>query len=126
MFSITMINTILSKVTMQTKVINQTIEKHPGCIAEALSIVGNKWTALLVMEMSRGVTRFSNFETALSGISPRTLSQRLDYLESVEIIIKKKFVEVPPRVEYKLTNKGKDLLPILQSMANWGDKYYQN
>jgi DNA-binding HxlR family transcriptional regulator len=102
---------------------NPKIEKRPGCVAWALCVVGNKWTALIVMELSKGAARFSALEHALGGISPRTLSQRLDYLEEKKLITKKAFAEVPPRVEYALTDKGKDLLPILKSMAAWGDKY---
>jgi DNA-binding HxlR family transcriptional regulator len=63
-------------------------------------------------------------EHALSGISPRTLSQRLDDMEHCGLITKKSFAEVPPRVEYTLTQKGKDLLPILKSMGDWGEKYF--
>ncbi len=85
--------------------------------------MGNKWTALLIMELAKGPTRFCILEDSLEGISPRTLSQRLDELETNSIITRKKFAEVPPRVEYKLTEKGKDLIPILKSMAVWGNKY---
>jgi DNA-binding HxlR family transcriptional regulator len=68
--------------------INPKIEKHPGCVAEALSILGNKWTALIVMQLAAGPARFSKLETAVGGISPRTLSQRLDDLEQKKIITK--------------------------------------
>jgi DNA-binding HxlR family transcriptional regulator len=109
---------------MQATIVDQSkIEKHPGCVAEALCIIGNKWTALLVMELAKGNTRFSHIETSLKGISPRTLSQRLDYLVDQSIITKKNFLEMPPRIEYSLTQKGYDLIPILQSMASWGNKY---
>jgi DNA-binding HxlR family transcriptional regulator len=109
---------------MQVKVLNNPkIEKHPGCVAEALDIVGNKWTALIIMELFRGPTRFSVLQNKLDGISPRTLSQRVDELERKNVITKRSYAEVPPRVEYSLTNKGKDLLSILKSMAAWGDKY---
>ncbi len=109
---------------MQVKVsTNPKIEKNPGCVAEAVAIMGNKWTALLVMELAKGPGRFSALENTLNGISPRTLSQRLDYLEQKNVITKKSFAEVPPRVDYKLTSKGLDLIPILKSMAAWGDKY---
>jgi DNA-binding HxlR family transcriptional regulator len=111
---------------MQVKVSdNKSIEKRPGCVAQALAIVGNKWTALIVKELSDGCARFSALEAALPGISPRTLSQRLDYMEQHKLITKRSFAEVPPRVEYTLTKKGQDLLPILESMACWGDKYYK-
>jgi DNA-binding HxlR family transcriptional regulator len=110
---------------MQVKVsTNPEIEKKPGCVAEALAIMGNKWTALLIMELSKGPARFTALEKALTGISPRTLSQRLDELEEKLIITKKCYAEVPPRVEYDLTRKGTDLIPILKSMAQWGSKYY--
>jgi DNA-binding HxlR family transcriptional regulator len=99
------------------------IEERPGCVAEALLILGNKWTALIVMELSKGCGRFSTLEQSLNGISPRTLSQRLDDLEQRKLITKKSFAEVPPRVEYTLTKKGEDLMPILKSMAAWGDRY---
>lgn len=109
---------------MQGKVsTNPKIEKHPGCVAEAVSIMGNKWTALLIMELAKGPTRFCALEDSLNGISPRTLSQRLDDLEEKLVISKKKYAEVPPRVEYALTKKGRDLIPILKSMATWGNKY---
>jgi DNA-binding HxlR family transcriptional regulator len=109
---------------MQTKVLTDiNIEKRPGCVAAALAILGNKWTALIVKELAEGCARFSTLEHALKGISPRTLSQRLDEMERCKLITKKSFAEVPPRVEYTLTQKGKDLLPILRSMGEWGEKY---
>lgn len=102
---------------------NPKIEKRPGCVAEAVTILGDKWTPLIVLELSRGPNRFSKLEHCLAGISPRTLSQRLDDLEQKKLITKRSFAEVPPRVEYTLTDKGRDLLPILKSMASWGEKY---
>ena len=109
---------------MQVKAIQALeIESRPGCVAAALGILGNRWTALIVKELSEGCARFSTLECALKGISPRTLSQRLDDMEQMKLITKKTFAEMPPRVEYTLTPKGKDLLPILRSMAEWGNKY---
>jgi len=109
---------------MQVKVLNNPkIEKHPGCVAEALGVIGNKWTALIIMELAKGPARFSALETSLK-IGPRTLSQRLDELVQKRMITKQSFAEVPPRVEYTLTDKGKDLMPVLRSMAAWGDKYH--
>ncbi len=107
---------------MQDIVKDTTIESRPGCVAAALAVLGDKWTALLVMEIARGTTRFSALEKKLA-ISPRTLSQRLDSLEANQLITKQHFAEIPPRVEYTLTAKGDDLIPILQSMADWGSKY---
>lgn len=103
---------------------NQLTEPKTGCIEQALAIVGNKWTALIVRELSFGTRRFSELQRATPGISPRTLSQRLDDMEGVGIVTRQTFAEVPPRVEYALTDKGSDLLPILQQMADWGYKHY--
>lgn len=109
---------------MQDKVLrNRRIEKKPGCVAEAVSIMGDKWTALIILKLADGATRFSALEDTLEGISPRTLSQRLTSLEEKSIVTKEKYAEVPPRVEYSLKKKGEDLIPILRSMAKWGDKY---
>jgi len=102
-----------------------TIEKRPGCIQQALVVVGNKWTALIIRDLTAGPQRFSQLEKQIAGISPRTLSQRLDDLEEVGIITKTSFAEVPPRVEYSLTDKGRDLIPILEQMATWGDKHHE-
>ncbi len=102
---------------------NTKIENHPGCVAEALDIMGNKWTALIIMQLAKGALRFSALESSVCGISPRTLSQRLDDLERKKVITKQSFAEAPPRVEYALTTKGQDLLPILKCMAIWGEKY---
>jgi DNA-binding HxlR family transcriptional regulator len=101
----------------------QKIEPKEGCIACAANILGSKWTALILRDLANGSKRFGEFEASLNGISPRTLSQRLDDLEQEGIITKKSFAEAPPRVEYSLTDKGRDLLPILKSMAAWGARY---
>ncbi len=100
------------------------VEPKEGCVATAMDVIGNKWTALILRDLIDGSKRFSELERSLKGISPRTLSQRLDDLEKCQIITKASFAEVPPRIEYTLTEKGRDLLPILKQMANWGNKYY--
>ncbi|HUC88377.1 MAG TPA: helix-turn-helix domain-containing protein [Candidatus Binatia bacterium] len=100
------------------------IEPKVGCIASAMAIIGNKWTALILRDLSVGPSRFSELEKSVGQINPRTLSQRLDDLEEHGIIKKQVFAEVPPRVTYTLTEKGRSLLPILKQMAVWGKKYY--
>ncbi|HEY1064016.1 MAG TPA: helix-turn-helix domain-containing protein [Candidatus Saccharimonadales bacterium] len=103
----------------------QPVEPKVGCIAGAMEIIGNKWTALILRDLMTGCKRFCELEKSVGNINPRTLSQRLDDLEKHGIITKQTFAEVPPRIEYTLTAKGQDLLPILRQMAAWGDKYYQ-
>ena len=99
------------------------LEPQVGCIASAMAIIGNKWTALILRDLSEGPKRFGELEKSVVGINPRTLSQRLDDLEQHAIITKTSYAEVPPRVEYTLTQKGVDLMPVLRQMAEWGDKY---
>jgi DNA-binding HxlR family transcriptional regulator len=98
------------------------IEPKCGNIGYALRIIGDKWSGQIVRDLTSGPKRFTELEQSLL-IGPRTLSQRLDSLAAQDIISKKSYAEAPPRVEYSLTAKGEDLLPILQSMASWGHKY---
>lgn len=102
----------------------KTVEPKVGCIASAMEIIGNKWTALILRDLMTGPKRFCELEKTVGKINPRTLSQRLDDLEQHKIVTRKSYAEVPPRIEYTLTQKGEDLLPILQQMAAWGDKYH--
>lgn len=104
---------------------SEPIEPRIGCVAAAMEIIGAKWTSLLIKELANGPKRFCEFEEAIPKINPRTLSQRLDDLESHGIVTKERFNEVPPRIEYKLTPKGQDLIPVLRSMAEWGNKYHE-
>ncbi len=82
-----------------------------------------KWTLLLVRELSEGCSRFCELERSLVGISPRTLSLRLRALEEQEIVERQTFGEVPPRVEYALTDKGLALLPIIDDMRAYGERW---
>jgi DNA-binding HxlR family transcriptional regulator len=100
------------------------LEPKGSCIASAMEIIGNKWTALILYDLSSGPRRFSELEKSVGKINPRTLSQRLDDLEDHEIITKRAYAEVPPRIEYSLTKKGEDLMPVLRAMSAWGDVYY--
>jgi len=95
------------------------------CVATAAAIVGAKWTPQLLYALANGVERFGELQKEAGGINPRTLSARLDELEEQGIVAKVSFAEVPPRVEYSLTQKGRDLLPILECMVDWGEKYAQ-
>lgn len=103
---------------------SEALESKSGCIASAMEIIGNKWTALILRDLAHGPKRFGELEKSVGSINPRTLSQRLDDLEKHAIITKESYAEVPPRTEYRLTAKGEDLIPVLRAMSAWGDKYY--
>jgi DNA-binding HxlR family transcriptional regulator len=100
------------------------VEQRGGCIATAMQVIGNKWTALILRDLAAGPKRFSELQKSVDGVNPRTLSQRLDDLEAHAIVTRQAYAEVPPRIEYTLTTKGRDLIPVLQQMADWGVKYY--
>jgi DNA-binding HxlR family transcriptional regulator len=89
-------------------------------VCRTAQIVCGKWTLLLVKELAEGQSRFCELERSLEGISPRTLSLRLRALEEEGIVIRETFPEVPPRVEYALTEKGQALAPIVEDMRAYG------
>jgi DNA-binding HxlR family transcriptional regulator len=92
-------------------------------IFRTAEIVCGKWTLLLVRDLADGRTRFCELERSLAGISPRTLSLRLRALEEEGMIERHTYPEVPPRVEYALTAKGRDLLPLIADMRAYGSRW---
>src|SRR2546430_4247069 len=86
-------------------------------------IVCGKWTLLIIRDLAEGRSRFCELERSLAGISPRTLSLRLRALEEEGIVERHTFPEVPPRVEYALTEKGRALLPIIEAMRTYGRQW---
>ena len=91
-----------------------------GCCAE---IISGKWTLLLIRDLAEGSCRFCELERSLEGISPRTLSLRLRALEDNGIVKRKTYPEVPPRVEYGLTEKGRALVPLIEDMRAYGRRW---
>ena len=102
------------------RTMNPTHESTTCSVAACADILGTKWTALLVHDMSEGARRFSQLEHACPGISPRTLSERLRALEAEGILVRRSYPESPPRVEYQLTEKGEAMLPIIAAMREFG------
>jgi len=96
-------------------------ETCPVC--RTAEIVCGKWTLLLVRELAEGRSRFCELERELTGISPRTLSLRLRALEAEGIVERRTFPEVPPRVEYGLTEKGRALVPIIDDLRSYGERW---
>jgi DNA-binding HxlR family transcriptional regulator len=95
---------------------------HTAELKRALSLIGDKWSSLILLELSRGNTRFVTLKAAL-GINNTTLTRRLDALTQAGLVTKQAFKEYPPRIEYTLTNKGEDLLPALHALAQWVRKH---
>jgi DNA-binding HxlR family transcriptional regulator len=86
-------------------------------------VVAGKWTLLMLRDLAEGPRRFSELQRSLKGISPRTLSVRLRALDEEGIIARREFAEMPPRVEYRLTEKGRALVPIVDAMRDYGREW---
>jgi DNA-binding HxlR family transcriptional regulator len=106
-----------------TRTMNPTHEATTCAVAASAEIIGAKWTALLVHDLSEGPRRFSELERSCIGISPRTLAERLRVLETEGIVARHSYPESPPRVEYELTEKGAALLPIIDAMREFGHEW---
>ena len=92
-------------------------------VVRTADIVCGKWTLLVIRDLAEGRSRFCELERSLAGISPRTLSLRLRALEEEGIVERQTYAEVPPRVEYTLTAKGRALIPIIDGMRAYGERW---
>src|SRR6201984_2810139 len=109
--------------TPATRTMNAVHDPSTCAVAASAEIIGAKWTALLVHDLSEGPRRFSQLEHSCSGISPRPLAERLRALEQEGIVERRSYPESPPRVEYELTSKGESLLPIIDAMREFGHEW---
>ncbi len=108
---------------MYSVAIMTSTKQSVGCVKEATKVIGDKWTPqLLRFFINEEKVRFCQLQDLTDGINPRTLSARLDHLEDLGIIEKTITTSIS-RCEYSLTNKGKDLLPIIVDMESWSRKY---
>ena len=94
-------------------------------VCATADLVCAKWTILVIRDLASGCSRFCELERSLSGISPRTLSLRLRALEEEGIVERRTYPEVPPRVEYELTEKGRGLLPLIEDMRTYGREWLE-
>ena len=93
-------------------------------IAGTLDVIGDRWVILILRELFlRDARRFQDFEPMLPGLTPSVLSARLKSLEADEVIATRTYEVHPPRLEYYLTPKGRELGPILRAMKSWGEKH---
>jgi DNA-binding HxlR family transcriptional regulator len=96
----------------------------PTCpVCRTAEIISGKWTLLVIRDLSTDSRRFCELERSLEGISPRTLSLRLRALEEHGIVERHTYPEVPPRVEYVLTEKGRALVPLIEDMRSYGKRW---
>ncbi len=102
----------------------RTYESQQSCpIARTLDIIGDRWTVLVLRDLSGGGRRFQDLLTSLEGISPNLLADRLKTLEAHGIVGRSFYSEHPPRAQYRLTEKGTALQPTLDALRDWGERY---
>ncbi|MBU9735870.1 winged helix-turn-helix transcriptional regulator [Diplocloster agilis] len=99
-------------------------KKMPQCPVEmTLQLIGDKWKVLIIRDLMEGTKRFNELMRSVTGISQKVLTSHLRAMEKAGLVNRKVFAEVPPRVEYSLTETGLSLKPILDSMVAWGMHY---
>jgi DNA-binding HxlR family transcriptional regulator len=91
-------------------------------VAVAAELLGDGWTLLLVRDLAGGPRRFTQLQTS-TGISPRVLTDRLQALVAAGVMTRRMYPEIPPRVEYELTEKGRDVLPIIDALRAYGERW---
>ena len=92
-------------------------------VEAALEVIGRKWKALILWHLCDGVKRFSELQRELPGINAKMLTRQLRELEGDGVVQRTVYPEVPPRVEYAVTEFGRTLLPILEALCAWGTQY---
>lgn len=103
------------------------IKNLPACPVETtLTIIGNKWKVLILRDLMPGTKRFGELKKSIGSVSQKVLTSQLRDMESDGLLIRTVYPEVPPRVEYTLTETGKSLKPILDTMGKWGENYKAN
>jgi DNA-binding HxlR family transcriptional regulator len=105
-----------------TEVLNRSYEGQDCSIARALEIVGERWTLLIVRDVLDGIGRFDELQANL-GVARNVLAERLNRLVAEGVLERKRYCERPPRYEYRLTPKGRELDGALQALRRWGDKH---
>ena len=102
-------------------------EDLPACpVATTVQLIGSKWKLLIIRNLMERPYRFNELQKSLEGISQKVLTENLRSMENDGIVSRHAYEEVPPRVEYALTELGMSMRPILDAMAEWGNNYKKN
>lgn len=100
------------------------LNELPACPVETtLTIISDKWKVLILRDLMTGTKRFGELKKSIGNVSQKVLTSQLRQMEESGVVSRKIYPEVPPRVEYSLTDLGKSLKPILDAMQNWGEGY---
>lgn len=102
----------------------KSVKALPACPVETtLMLIGDKWKVLILRDLLTGTKRFGELKKSVGNVSQKVLTAQLRSMEESGLVNRKVYAEVPPRVEYSLTELGKSLQPILDAMRNWGEWY---
>lgn len=102
----------------------KTVKDLPACPVETtLTLIGDKWKVLILRDLLTGTKRFGELKKSVGNVSQKVLTAQLCNMEESGLVNRKVYAEVPPRVEYSLTELGQSLKPILDSMQAWGTEY---
>ena len=111
---------------MSDKIMKINNKEYSCAIELTLDIIGGKWKPIILWKLAQnGVLRFSELKRSMGVITQKMLTQQLRELEAYEMVHRKVYAEVPPKVEYSLTKQGKSVMPILDVMCKWGTDYYE-
>ncbi len=100
---------------------------NPACPVETtLMLIGNKWKILILRDLMGGTKRFGEIKKSISGISQKVLTSHLRDMEEKGLVNRVVYAQVPPKVEYSLTDTGRSLKPVLDAMRNWGLEYKES
>lgn len=104
--------------------VQTTVKELPACPVETtLTLIGDKWKVLILRDLLPGTKRFGELKKSIGGVSQKVLTAQLRDMEENGLVNRKVYAEVPPKVEYSLTDLGHSLKPILDALWNWGEEY---
>ena len=92
-------------------------------VTNAMNVIGGKWKLPIIFHLGEKTHRFGELKRTLAGITQQMMSKQLKELEDHGMVLRKVYAEVPPRVEYSLTDKGKSIFPVLESMVEWSENH---
>ena len=118
------IDALDTKVTATPDAYAERVRSDVHCTVErSADVLSGKWTTLILRDLLGGPKRFGELRRSLVGVSPKTLTDRLKSLEAEGVLTRTLYPEMPPRTEYRLTDKGAALRPVIEAMAAWGEAW---
>jgi DNA-binding HxlR family transcriptional regulator len=98
-------------------------DEHRCYVDTTLNVIGGKWKLVILWHLTQGTLRFGELEKRIEGVTQKMLTQQLRELEKDQLIVRKVYPQVPPKVEYSITEHGRSLHKVLGSLSEWGQKH---